>query len=129
MPDAGSPVSQTVAPRCRVSPQRTERASALGCQRMSGECSGSAARPARATPTMPAATVSCVRSSIRMKAPVARLSAYGSASTGAAVRSVMRPMSLSPSASAGEASKAAMSTRAEIAAMFARTRRVVCLSR
>ena len=42
---------------------------------MSGETSASAARPARADSTIPAATVSWVRSSIRMNAPVVRLSA------------------------------------------------------
>ena len=64
-----------------------------------------------------------------MNAPVARLAAYESARMGAAVRSFTRPMSLSPSSSVGAASKDAMSTRAEISVMFARTRRVVCLSR
>ena len=86
---AGQPPAHRARQRARV--PADVRASARARRR---------ARRARPRPC-PAATVSCVRSSIRMNAPVARLSAYGSASTGAAVRSVMRPMSLSPSASAG----------------------------
>ena len=43
--------------------------------------------PSRAAAIMPAPTVSLVRSSMRMKAPVMRLRSYRSASTGALVRS------------------------------------------
>ena len=57
-------------------------------------------RPGRAVSTIPAATVSCVRSSIRMNAPVVRFAAYGSATTGALVLSRIRPMSLSSSEAA-----------------------------
>ena len=49
---------------------------------------------------MPAPTVLLVTSSIRMKLPVVRLRRYSSKMIGTVVRSLIRPMSLSPSSPA-----------------------------
>ena len=80
--------------------------------------------------TMPGATVSFVPSSMRMNAPVARLSAYGSAATGSPSRRRTRARSLRASASAG----ARLERRRRRAggrspSSRARTVRLVCLSR
>ena len=99
-----TPAGRSARRSRRAGPSRPSASSAPARSGASGCPGGARARPrapGRAASTIPAATVSCVRSSIRMNAPVARLAAYGSASTGAAVRSVTRPMSLSPSSSAG----------------------------
>ena len=77
---AGRPVSHTVAPRW-PSASRALASGRPGCQvtsrlwRVGARASRAVARSA------PAPTVSLVRSSMRMNAPVSRLSAYGSAST------------------------------------------------
>ena len=73
LPEAGSPVSHTVAPLVPSVAQRVGRSRPLSCQVTSGlrcEC----ASPSRTSRTRPAATVSFVWSSTRMKAPVVRLS-------------------------------------------------------
>ena len=128
LPDAGRPVSQTVAPRVPSESQRWSRSRPLSCHVTPGECSG-ARPPSRTRRTMPAATVSLESSSIRMKAPVVRFSVYGSATTGAAVRSVTRAMSLSVSSSGGGPSCSVVtSSSASIDSTAARTVRVVCLS-
>ena len=69
-------------------------------RRVPGDVAAALARRPRSRARVritPAATVSLLSSSIRMNAPVTRLTAYGSATTGELVRSVTWPMSLSAS--------------------------------
>ena len=77
---------------------------------------------------MPAATVSFVASSTRMKAPVARFTSYGSTISGAERRSRTRPMSFSFISVASPSSSVSMSTTPSMPSTTARTVRVVCLT-
>ena len=95
LPEAGRPVSHTVAPRWPSSAQRALRASRLESQLMSA-CFASG-RSRCVSMIMPAPTVPLVASSITMKLPVVRLRRYSSKMSGTLVRSRTRPMSLSPS--------------------------------
>ena len=74
LPEAGRPVSQTVAPRVRSDDQRWPRRSPVSCQVTPGECGCSFGGVSRTSRTMPAPTVSFESSSTRMNAPVVRLS-------------------------------------------------------
>ena len=82
LPDDGRPVSHTVPPLRPSAAQRCSRVTAAMWRTtfsLRGPAAGSTA-PTGST-TMPAATVAFVCSSMRMNAPVARFSAYGSSAT------------------------------------------------
>ena len=83
----------------------------------------------RGSMMVPAPTVSLVVSSIRMNAPLSRLSAYESATTIELVRSVTEPMSLSAN-STGPSSSSSVSGSSRVcsACTVARTVLAVCLS-
>ena len=115
LPEPDRPVSHRVRP-CPRSARCTEPA----CQ--------TTFEPRSAGPMiMPAATVSPVCSSTSTKAPVSRLRRYGSYMSGACVRSVMRPISLSSSTLAsGSRWSVLTSSRYSSEPTTARVSRVVC---
>src|SRR4051812_50052218 len=79
LPEAGRPVSHTVAPRCSSARQRSSRVMPPACQVTFGErapasvIAAEAESPVSASTIMPAPTVSFDASSTRMKLPVWRL--------------------------------------------------------
>jgi hypothetical protein len=123
LPDAGRPVNHSVVPFAPSACQRSSRVRRPSSQ-TTFDVFGAGPR------SIPAATVSFVASSMRMKLPVARLRRYGSNASGTAVRIVMRPMSLSSSRSTSS-SRCSVSTsmRCSRSLTTARVVRVVCLTR
>ena len=121
-PAPDSPVSHSTAAVCSFSAARCSRPTVSACQWM---------LLARRRPKaiIPAPAVSLVKRSIRMKAPVSRLTAYGSNATGAAVDRLQNPISFSPSVRSARCASVSTSMRCLSAVTVAGTVRVPIFSR